>query len=124
MSSQPQILRCCSRSRNRFPGRTNHCRVYADHFAADLREAHRSFPIQSGVGLNDVVDQAARLRVHRAPERADHTRGDTGLKAKRVSDRDYDLTDPQVLGIRQADIGKMRRIDSNDGEIGVGIIAH
>src|SRR5262245_32268024 len=32
--------------------------------------------IESGIGLNEVVDQAAGTRAQRAAERADHPRGD------------------------------------------------
>ena len=44
-------------------------------------------------------------------------------KPKRIADRDGQLTDAQRLGIGQAHMPKLRRIDADDGEIGVGIVA-
>src|SRR5207249_9961010 len=72
--------------------------IHANDFA--LRRHQRSpgvSRIQSSVGLDDVVDQAARLRPQRSSERADHTRGYRALKTVRVSDSNNELADPNRL---------------------------
>src|SRR5262249_28448291 len=79
--------------------------------------------IQRGISLNNIVDQAARLRMHRAAERADYASSDTRLKAEWISDRDHKLTHTQILRVGQAHVSKLRRIDSNHSEIGVRIVA-
>src|SRR4029450_5392590 len=71
----------------------------------------------------NVVNQSAGLRVHRATECADHAGSDACLKAERISDRDHQLADPQVLGVGQTHIGKLRRINPNNRKIGIWIIA-
>ncbi len=83
--------------------RTNHCRVHADYFTRGVNERTAGIArIQCRVSLNDVVDQATRLRIHRATERADHARGDARLETEGVSYRNRQLADPQVFGIGQA----------------------
>src|SRR6266568_7703327 len=98
---QPASHKFCGVTRDRETdslSRTNHRRVDADHFAGGIHERPtRVTRIQSGIGLNDIVDQTAGLRVHGTAERADHARGNASLKAKRVPDRDHDLADAQVL---------------------------
>src|SRR4029077_13582693 len=80
--------------------------------------------IQSRVGLNDIVDQTTRLRVHRATKRADHSCGHAGLKSERITNRDHNLSDPQTLRVSQSDMDEIRRVDSNNCEIGIRIVAH
>src|SRR5205807_3031200 len=67
-------------------------RVDADHAAAAVGErAARIAGIESGVGLDDVVDDAyvhSGARRQRASERRHDTRGDRAGEAVRVPDRD------------------------------------
>ena len=91
---------------------------------AELTSGPPELPwIQCGIGLNNIVDQTARLRMHRATERADHARSDARLKAERITNRDYELTYAQILRVGQAHMSELRRIDSNHSEIGVRIVA-
>jgi hypothetical protein len=46
------------------------------------------------------------------------------LKTIRTADRDRNLTDPQLLRIRKRQEGKLRGVNANYGQIGVGIIAN
>ncbi len=105
-------------------GRPNHRGVDSDHFARGIRERPAGVSgIQRGVGLDDVVDQSARLRVHRATERANHSGGHARLKTERVTNGDCDLTDAQCFRIGQPHVGKLRRINANHGEIGIRIVS-
>ena len=83
--------------------RANHGRVHADYFPRGIDERAAGIArVQCRVGLDDVVNQAARLRLHRPPERADHARGYARLETERISNRDRQLANAQALGIRQA----------------------
>ena len=85
--------------------RANHRRVHADHFPRGVDERSAGIArIQRRVGLNDVVNQTTRLRIHRATERADHACGHACLETERVSNRDRQLANPQVFGIGQAHV--------------------
>src|SRR5262249_56285330 len=102
--------------------RPNHCCVYTHYFASRINQwSTRVAGIQRGISLNNIVDQAARLRMHRAAERADYASSDTRLKAEWISDRDHKLTHTQILRVGQAHVGKLRRIDSNHSAIAVPI---
>ena len=61
--------------------------------------------------------------MHRATERADDAGGHAGLKPERVSDRDHQLAHSQIFRICQAHVDKLWRIDANNGEISIGVIA-
>src|SRR6184192_2353173 len=69
---------------------------------AELTSGPPELPGFNAASVNDVVDQATRLRIHRATERADHARGDARLETEGVSYRNRQLADPQVFGIGQA----------------------
>src|SRR5439155_602974 len=72
----------------------NHRRVHADHFTRGIREWPAGVSrIQCGVGLNDVIDQSARLRVHGTTERTDYARGYARLKTEGITNGDCDLAD-------------------------------
>ena len=79
--------------------------------------------VQSGVGLNHILDQAPRVRAQRSPQRADHARRHGGLKPVRIADRNRHLARPQLLRISQWNGLQSGNIDSNDGKIGGRIIA-
>src|SRR5262245_55455413 len=91
--------------------RSNHRCVYTHNFARriDKRSAGVS-RIQRGIGPNNVVNQSAGLRVHRATKCADYASSDTRLEAERISDRDHQLADAQIFGVGQTHMGKLRRI--------------
>src|SRR4029453_1198000 len=61
--------------------------------------------------------------MHRGTECADHASRDARLKAKRITNRDHELTCAQILRVGQAHMSELRRTDSNHGEIGVRIVA-
>src|SRR5436305_15205716 len=61
--------------------------------------------------------------MHRATECADHAGSDARLKAERITNRDHELTDAQILRVRQAHMSELRCPDSNHSEIGVRIVA-
>src|ERR1051325_5453033 len=83
----------------------NHCRIHADHFACRVDERSAGIArIKCRVGLNDVVDQTTRLRIHRATERTDHARCYAGLETKWISNRDRELANLQALGAGQTHV--------------------
>jgi hypothetical protein len=60
--------------------------------AAGIHErAARVAGIESGVGLDDIVDQTAILGSERSADGADDARRDRRLEAERIADRDSDL---------------------------------
>src|SRR3954468_11642751 len=61
--------------------------------------------------------------MHRAAECADDACRDARLEAKRISNRDHELTYAQIFRVGQTHMSELRRIDSNHSEIGVRIIA-
>ena len=104
--------------------RPNHRGVNSNHFARGIRERPSGVSrIQRCIGLDNVVDQSARLRVHRATERTNHSGGDARLKPKRITNGDRDLTDTQCFRIGQPHMRKLRRINANHGEISIRIVS-
>ena len=53
--------------------------------------------VQGRVGLDDVVNEPARLGTKRPAKRGYHARGDGGLEAQGASNGHHQLTDPQIL---------------------------
>src|SRR5262249_49055194 len=95
--------------------RPDHCRVYAHDFTRGIDQWSTGITgIKRSVGLNDVVDQAAGLRMHGSTHRADDPGGYAGFKPKRISDRDDELAYSQIVGICQAHVRQLRRIDSDN----------
>ena len=73
-----------------------------DYFAACIDErATRIAGIEGGIRLQHVVEQAARLRAHRAAERADDAGGHRVLESVGTADRDGDLTDRDACRITE-----------------------
>src|SRR5450432_169647 len=74
--------------------------VHADDLSvgSDQRAAGISW-VEGGVGLNDVVDEAAGVGTQRASQGADHTGGDGVLKPIRIADRDGELADAKFLRV-------------------------
>ena len=78
----------------------NHRGIDSDHFTRGIRQRPAGVSrIQGSIGLNDIVDQSARLRVHGAAQCANHSRGHARLKTERVTNGDCDLTDAQCFRI-------------------------
>ena len=81
--------------------------------------------VERRVGLDHVVDQPAGLRAQRAAERGHDAGGHRRFEAERIADGDHELAALEPLGIaqrrrRQRD----RRVDSHQGKVGVGVVAH
>src|SRR3990172_1345146 len=58
--------------------------------------------VQSGIRLNDSLDEPSRYRPERAAESAHHPRGHGALESERVSDGDDELPDFQMSGVTEA----------------------
>ena len=98
-------------------------RVEPDDLARGVDErAARVAGIQRGVGLNDVGDQAARLRPQRSTERADDPGGHRVLESIRIADRDDDLPSFQLIGFPELRRNDLRRVDLDDRQVGVWIV--
>src|SRR5262249_7609772 len=71
-------------------GRENDRRIHADHVTARCdQRASRVARIEGSVGLNDVIDESARLRAQRPPEGTHDPGGHGALEAVRIADSDY-----------------------------------
>ena len=84
--------------------------------------------VKGGVGLNDVIDEAAGVTAQRAAESADHSGGHGGLKAVRIADRYDELADAELLRIAErggdeAGFGGADFVDADDGEVAGGVVA-
>src|SRR5437773_9199701 len=65
--------------------RLYHRRIYADNLSAGIYErAARVSRVERRVGLNDIVDQAARSRSQASTQGRYHSRGNGRLKTERV----------------------------------------
>src|SRR5262245_28625107 len=94
----------------------NDRRVDADDLAARVDERPAGVPrVQGRVGLNNVVDQAARPRTQAASQRADHARGHRVLEAVWVPDGDRELADANLIRIAEGDGHQVRRVDPDHG---------
>jgi hypothetical protein len=79
-------------------GGLNNGRVDADDLATRVQQRPtRIAGVQGSVGLDDVFDQPSGARWKGATEGAHHARGDRGLKAVRVADRNRDHAWPNGL---------------------------
>src|ERR1043165_1628261 len=79
--------------------------------------------IQSRVRLNHIVHQTPRLRPQAAPQRAHHARRHGALETVRVADGDDELADAHALRAAELRGQQVRRVDANDRQVRVGIIA-
>src|SRR5215211_287072 len=76
------------------------------------------------VGLDDVLYEPPALAPDRTPEGADNPRCNTPLEAKRVPDRDDELTDYEVPRVAQrCDRRLIFGVEADDGEIARRIVA-
>ncbi len=99
--------------------------VDADHLAT---RGHQRAPgiagIERGVGLDDVVDQAAGARAQRAAERRDDAGCHRRFEAERIADGDHELATFQAFGVAKRCCRQRHRlIDANERKIGIGIVA-
>ena len=79
--------------------------------------------IERGVGLDHVVDQPARARPQRAPERRDHAGSHRRFEAERIADGDHQLAALEQLGIAERRRRQRHRgVDAHQREVGVGIV--
>src|SRR5262249_57107850 len=66
----------------------------------------------------------ARPGPQRTAKRADHAGGYRALEAERIADGDDQLAHADDAGIAELRMRKAVRMQSQDGEIAVGIVAH
>src|ERR1700686_288270 len=103
--------------------RQNRRRINSDNLATRVDERAAGVSrVQGGVGLNDILDQATRVRAQRSSERADHARRHRGLKPVRIADRNRHLSRPQLLRVSEGNGLQTGSINSNHGKIGRRII--
>ena len=77
---------------------------------ASTQRTARVAGIERRVGLQHVVEQASRLRAHRAAERADDARRHRVLESERAADGDGDLADAHAGRIAEADPCEIARL--------------
>ena len=98
--------------------------VDADDLGAGVEEGAAGVAgVEGGVGLEDVVDEAAGAGGEGAAEGADDAGGDGVFEAEGIADGDGDLADVDFAGIAEGEVGEIREIDAEDGEVGVGVVA-
>src|SRR5439155_24280869 len=72
----------------------------------------------------DVVHQPAGIGAERPPKGADHSGRDRAFETVRIANGDGELADADVLRFTQARGGEVGRVDAEDGEVGVRILAN
>ena len=98
--------------------------VDADHLAARVdQRATGVARVERGVGLNHVFDQPTRAGLQRAAKGADDAGGDGRLEAVRVADGDGDLAGPDGLRVAQTRRAEVGRIQADDRQVGVRVVA-
>src|SRR5439155_13499681 len=103
----------------------NHHRIHADDFAARVDERPAGVArIQCRVRLDDVVHQPAGIGTERPPKGADHSGSDRAFETVRIANGDGELADADVLRFTQARGGEVGRVNAEDGEVGVRILAN
>ena len=105
-----------------------HCdnrRIYAYHSAARVQKrTARIARVKRRRVLNDILDQSASLAAHGPAQRADDSRGDRGLKSKRIAHGDYKLSDLQGFGVAQFGKRQIAGRNANQSQIGGRIVAN
>src|SRR5262249_40492380 len=102
--------------------RQDHCGVYSDDFPAGGYQRPTGITwIKRRIGLDDIIDQPARLRSQRAAESADHSGGYGALKAVGITDGYHQLSHPDRFRISQGSRHEMIAIDANHRQIRVRI---
>jgi len=98
--------------------------VDADYFSSGIDQRPAGIAgVQSGVGLDNIVDKPASVCPKRTPKRADHAGGNGALESVRIADRDGELSDANALGFAKAYGLQLRRKNPDHGQVSVGIIA-
>jgi len=82
----------------------DHQRLTRDQWAAGVARVDRR------IGLDDVVDQAAGDRSHRATQRGDDAGGDRGMEAVRAADGQNELAHAKLGGIAELGGRKTARV--------------
>src|ERR1051326_2363660 len=104
--------------------RQDHRRVHTDHFATRVDErATRVTRVERRVGLNNRVHQTSRARAQRPTERAHHACRDAVLEPVRITDRQHELANTNLLRLAEMSGHKVRCIDPDYGEIGIRVVA-
>ena len=82
-------------------------RIHADDSTSRIdQRAAGVAGVERGVGLDNVVDQAAGIGTEGTPECADHACRYRGLKSVGIADGDYELSDAKLLGIAKGSGGE------------------
>jgi hypothetical protein len=104
----------------------DHRGVDADDLAVGRNERSAGIAgIERGVGLDQIVDEAAGARAQRTAERGHDTRRHRRFETERIADGDHQLAALQLLGIAERRRRQRHRfVDAQQREVGVGIIAH
>ena len=80
--------------------------------------AARVSGVERGVGLDHVLDDAARRHGQRAAERGHDAGRHAAAEAERAADRDDELADAEPFGVAELRRGEAVRVEPEDGEIG------
>src|SRR5262245_41356756 len=78
--------------------------------------------IQSGVSLNNIVQQSPRLRPQRPAECADHSSGHRTLETVRVAYCHYQLAHTYGPGLSKLNRDQVGGINPEDGEVRIRVI--
>jgi len=99
--------------------------VDADNLAAPVCQRSAGIPrVESGVGLDDALDETTGRGPQAPPERADDPGGHRRVIPERVADSDDQLSDAQLGGTSESGMFQIAARDAKHGKIGFGIVAH
>jgi len=73
--------------------------------------------------LQDVVDEPSGARGEGASEGTDDSGGDGVAEAERIANGDGDLADGDFVRIGEPEMVQVGQVDTQDGEVGAGVIA-
>ena len=79
--------------------------------------------VEGGVRLHDVLDEPSRAGAQRAAERAHDAGGDRGLEAVRAPEGQHELAHAEPARVAARDRHEAGRVDAQDREVGVGVVA-
>jgi len=98
--------------------------IDADNFAARIDQRSAGIAgIQRRIGLDDVIDEPARIGAERAAQRANDAGSDGALKTVRIANRDRKLPNSNVFRLAHPRRAQLRGVNPDDGEVGVRIIS-
>src|SRR5215472_7957891 len=79
--------------------------------------------VQSGIGLNDVIDQMSGDATQSSPQGADDASRYRGLKTERTADGDDELADSEARRVAEDGMWQVVFLSLHDGQIGPRIVA-